>query len=329
MDGISRSFDNPYAYQAAIRAVDVQVLVSQKGAFRAELTRVDFERLWLQRFYENLPRLVRGALNPARLPILFQAEPNRAAMQHCGLDIGRDDLVILGRGSFDFQRMSGDNHWAAMSLAPEDLALASEEITGRAFCPPAETRLLHAAPAAMLRLRALHEATVELVGSGAASRMKKPIAQAIENELVRAMVACLADPSHVESNRRRNARVVARFEEYVSQQCYQPVYIEDVCAAIGVSEWVLRTSCREHLGVNPLRYLWLRRMHLAREQLLRADPGTSTVTEIATNNGFWELGRFAVEYRTLFGESPSGTLRRGRPRRGAMSSPRELISPRS
>ena len=34
-----------------------------------------------------------------------------------------------------------------------------------------------------------------------------------------------------------------------------------------------------------------------------------TVTEIATALGFVELGRFSVEYRKAFGESPSETLR--------------------
>jgi AraC-like DNA-binding protein len=49
-------------------------------------------------------------------------------------------------------------------------------------------------------------------------------------------------------------------------------------------------------------------MHLARRALRRADAETTTVTEIATNCGFWELGRFAVAYRSLFGESPSTAL---------------------
>jgi AraC-like DNA-binding protein len=62
--------------------------------------------------------------------------------------------------------------------------------------------------------------------------------------------------------------------------------------------------------MSPIRYLWLRRMHLAHRALRAADPAASTVTEIATNHGFWELGRFSVAYRSLFGESPSASLHR-------------------
>ena len=60
--------------------------------------------------------------------------------------------------------------------------------------------------------------------------------------------------------------------------------------------------------MGPKRFLLLRRMHLAR-RALREAPADATVTDIATEFGFWELGRFAVEYKALFGEAPSETLR--------------------
>jgi transcriptional regulator GlxA family with amidase domain len=68
--------------------------------------------------------------------------------------------------------------------------------------------------------------------------------------------------------------------------------------------------CQEHLGMGPKRYLLLRRMHLARGALRHSAPDAASVTDVATRFGFWQLGRFAVEYQSLFGESPSATLRR-------------------
>jgi len=62
--------------------------------------------------------------------------------------------------------------------------------------------------------------------------------------------------------------------------------------------------------VSPKRYLLLRRMHLAQRGLRRSTPTATTVTAIATRYGFWQFGRFAGEYKALFGELPSMTLAR-------------------
>jgi hypothetical protein len=51
-------------------------------------------------------------------------------------------------------------------------------------------------------------------------------------------------------------------------------------------------------------------MHLAKRALRQSAPLTTSVTEVATRYGFWQLGRFAVEYYSLFGEAPSATLGR-------------------
>jgi AraC-like DNA-binding protein len=108
----------------------------------------------------------------------------------------------------------------------------------------------------------------------------------------------------------RHSRVIARFKELLEANRTWPLRLVEICALSGVSDRTLRICCHEHLGMGPIWYMWLRRMHLARRALIRADRTTATVTEIATRFGFCELGRFSVEYRDLFGELPSASLRR-------------------
>jgi AraC-like DNA-binding protein len=156
----------------------------------------------------------------------------------------------------------------------------------------------------------LHDAAGHLAATVPDILAHPEVAKSIEQELVRAMVRCLTEGVVVGSvNRHQRVPVMRRFERFLESSPERPLYIAEICAAIGVAERTLRDHCLDHLGMSPHRYLWLRRMTLARRALSRADPTLKTVTEIATDLGFWELGRFSVAYRKLFGETPSATLR--------------------
>ena len=63
--------------------------------------------------------------------------------------------------------------------------------------------------------------------------------------------------------------------------------------------------------MGPARYLTLKRLTAVRTELRRGDPAAINVTDTAIKYGFWELGRFAREYRQMFGERPSETLNKG------------------
>jgi AraC-like DNA-binding protein len=103
--------------------------------------------------------------------------------------------------------------------------------------------------------------------------------------------------------------VIMRLEEFLAGHQDEPIYVAELCRATNATERMLRAVCYEHLGMGAIRYLWLRRMHMARRLLLSPAQGTS-VTEVAMQCGFWELGRFSVQYLALFGEAPSASLRR-------------------
>jgi transcriptional regulator GlxA family with amidase domain len=105
---------------------------------------------------------------------------------------------------------------------------------------------------------------------------------------------------------------IARFLEFLATHPNRPLCLTEICEAIGVAERALRSACEEHLGMGPIRYITLRRMDQVHCALLRADASNTTVTRVAMDHGFCELGRFSVAYRFLFCESPSETLRRPR-----------------
>jgi transcriptional regulator GlxA family with amidase domain len=90
----------------------------------------------------------------------------------------------------------------------------------------------------------------------------------------------------------------------------QPLHVSALCQTLAVSERTLRKAFRRIHGVPPCRHLRMLRLSRARRALLSADCKLSSVTEIATGFGFVELGRFSVEYRKVFDESPSQTLHR-------------------
>ena len=77
-----------------------------------------------------------------------------------------------------------------------------------------------------------------------------------------------------------------------------------------VSERTLRKAFRVTYGLSPCRHLRMLRLLQVRQVLMSSHNRAVTVTEAATCFGFVELGRFAVEYRKVFGESPSVTLGR-------------------
>jgi len=103
--------------------------------------------------------------------------------------------------------------------------------------------------------------------------------------------------------------LVGRVTGFVRDNLGEPVTIAELSRMAGVSERTLRTAFREAVGVSPKQYTIVERLRAVHEALQAADPKATTVTDIAMEYGFFELGRFAGRYRETFGESPSRTLR--------------------
>lgn len=297
-------------YRTAIRPATEVLTVTGRGPFSASLTRVELGNLRMQRFQENLPRAW-GLQVPATRTAIAFADGLRSAMCWRGADVAKNEMLILPASVFGWHVSSGEAHWGSMSLLNEHLAEASIALIGRDVTPSRDAVALLAPPFALRRLRQLH-ATVGHLAENTPDIVENPdAAHGLELVLTEAMLRCLNVKGVREDTaaRRRHAAIIKRFHDFTEARANQALFLAEVCKAINVNERTLLNCCQEQLGTNPKRYLLMRRLHLARRDLRNANPATNSVTEVATRYGFWELGRFAAQYKLTYGETPSATLR--------------------
>lgn len=102
-----------------------------------------------------------------------------------------------------------------------------------------------------------------------------------------------------------------RAREYLTAHAHEPMRIAELAAELGVGIRALQTGFRRLVGCSPRQYLFKCRLDLARTRLLSPGP-MDTVSSIAIDCGFLNLGLFASRYRGTFGELPSQTLGRSR-----------------
>jgi AraC-like DNA-binding protein len=109
-------------------------------------------------------------------------------------------------------------------------------------------------------------------------------------------------------NHARQAQIARRAQTYFKDNYALPIRLEEVCRELGVSLRTLQRCFANYFQMTPCGYLKILRYNRARRALLEHGLSTRSVTRIATDNGFCHLGRFAAEYRDLFGELPRDTL---------------------
>jgi len=306
---------DPYEYQIAVgRAGNFKTIVTEPGIYQSELAFVDLHHIGLQQGRISLARIVQGATEKNLCMFAFLAADNQAHITFNGTEPPQSHIVFCCPGDEYVTSTSAECCWSGITLPPETLASASQVLAGYEIIAPKASQVIRTPPPLMGRLLNLHRLASQLAATAPGVLTHSEIARAIEQELLRALIACLANPAKAKKPNPNRQRVIQRFHQLIEAKQYEPLYLPELCATVGVPERSLYGICKDYFGLSPQRYLWLRRMNLVRRALALADPNkrANSVTGIASDYGFTEFGRFSVQYRAMYGESPSATLRKSR-----------------
>jgi AraC-like DNA-binding protein len=258
---VTSVFSEPDDFRAALRADGVlSLLVTEPGQFRARLTQVTLQHLRLSAGDEQLSRIAFVAV-PADMILVALPIGARPAPIWGGTAMQAGEVLTFGPGVRIHARTDEPCRWGVIRSPSEYLAQFGRAVSGTELLvrPTARWR----PPRAALRqLRHLHQAAVHRVEVRSEVLADLETAHGLEQQLIHALVECLANGSAIEATRAtiEHRDVAVRFEALLQAQREPSLRIAEIRNLLGVSVPALRTACEEQLGMGPAEYVRRRRM---------------------------------------------------------------------
>lgn len=230
-----------------------------------------------------------------------------------GRPMPNDMILTLGpQDALEFRTPSSLDI-VGLSLAADALSAFSRELEGIDIEDELRGRLLlSVAPPTLASLRGFLGRVFELLETSAEQLENPQIARGLKHALLERVIGAVRDASaEPPQTFTRSVRrgVVQRARDYALSRTDEPVTVVELCSALKISRRTLQTCFHDMLGMSPHQYLRTLRLNGLRRDLRTAIAATTSVQAVAARWGFWHLSSCAADYRRLFGELPSATLR--------------------
>jgi AraC-like DNA-binding protein len=143
----------------------------------------------------------------------------------------------------------------------------------------------------------------------------------IEKELELALLSCLLkgvannySDEIVYYTRGAFACYVEKARSFIAVNLHEDIKLSDIANSAGVCPRLLQKAFSQHCGCSPMQFLTQTRLYRIRQDLEQSAISVK-ITDVMMRYGFIQGGKFAKEYRQLFGENPSETLKQAKHRR--------------
>lgn len=283
------------------------------GPFAARTKLISLGRVVIARSHLNKPLVHHDTLPKGGITI---ARPGRASDPHSfqGRELRDDEVFVCGAGAEVEFVNRGVLHSNIVTIGNAALQSESEWLEYSTLLTSIRGVRMHA-PGERWTTAFLETVAwvVDAVERYPEAVSRPEVCGSLADQLlarvnsVGAMGAPLANERQMKAHRRV---AVARAREYIDRNLTEPIRLSDLSKHAHTQARALEYGFREVLGVSPMVYVRAMRLHRARQLMRSASVRTRSISEIAMDCGFWHLSQFAVDYKKLFGESPSITFRR-------------------
>ena len=156
-----QTFSDPDDWTTTFRGSQAELTITARGQFSAKLTWIRLHCLQMQRFFDNLPRILHVAHVHRRATISFLA-PQGPPQRWGGTELSPVDIMFHNLDQNHFQQTFGAASSGFMSLPIEDFVSAGATMIGCDLTPPKGPLIFRPSSPALAKLRRLHAAAGRL-----------------------------------------------------------------------------------------------------------------------------------------------------------------------
>jgi AraC-like DNA-binding protein len=228
-----------------------------------------------------------------------------------GFNIGKGEIMCFAEGTELQFRNAPNTTWQVILVDRKELQEIATILTGQHLeLPEKGTANFRACDDARSVSSTIELALTDLSNP---ETLASPAANTLCEEIVNEFVRTIASTDDLSGRiltgfAGYRYEAMRRAEEYLREHMDRPFSSRALCQATHMSERSIEMLFKEVYGISPRTWSQLARLNAARQELLRADVRTVSVTGVATRWGFYHFGRFSAAYRRLFGEVPSATV---------------------
>jgi AraC family ethanolamine operon transcriptional activator len=230
-----------------------------------------------------------------------------------GKSLRVSDAAIIGAESEAFYRTPANLHMLIatipLSRLERAIGLATDD---KSYAFDAKTHVITLTNDTLSRLSTRMSRAIEIAEPNIDQAEFNVGLQEIEQDVITILSLALTEPEQPERGargRRNRLRCLTRARDFIEANLTSPLGLETMSQAVGTSPRTLECAFRESLNVTVVQYIKNRRLIAINRLFLDPQYTAKNVSTLARAHGFNHMGRFARDYRALFGEYPSETLK--------------------
>ena len=309
---IARTFNNFETFSETANSWDLDFIQLSPGDFSADFLLYGDKEFQIVEVCYNKLLHQRGSA-PLNFYTFAIHHRTSAPFRWRYLDFPLNSIIIFPENN-ELQALSQPGHHPfALSVTETFLATVADEIglpEPNQFIRKGEVTLCD--PEKILTIQIFLESLSSIMRTTSGAFGEFLVNHETKWKIVRLFLLALASSTDLKPRKKRiyKNRIVNRVLDYVDSDLSVTRSIPELCRIAEVDERTLRNYFYNYFSISPKKYLNCYRLNVVRKALLTLDTAQVQIADTANMAGFWHMGQFAADYRKLFGELPSETLRK-------------------